>query len=603
MTPRVASRGSTVPAALLVFLVSTAVFLPALDNGFLAWDDDVNFTMNPHFRGFSAEHLRWMFGGFHVGHYMPLTWLSAALDHALWGMDPWGYHLTNVLLHATGALLAYLVLARLFALLDAGRPITRSTAAAAGALFFALHPLRVESVAWVTERRDVLSGALLLASLLAWLEMQRVGARRHAWYAASVALFAMSLLSKVSGMALPVVLLLVDAWLLGRRAWREKLPYFALAAGGALLGYLGQRESTEVLAGLDRLSIPERLVQAGFALAFYVRQTVLPRGLSPFYEQRSGLSPAPLAVVVLCAVAARLAARRGSTWARTLWCALASYAVLALPVIGLVQAGRQVAADRYTYVACLPLAALFAAAVLAAAKRGRTGAFASFAAGAVLVLLAGVTRGQIGYWHDTETLFRRVVAVEPDNYLGHRKLGIALHEQGRYDEAIAEYEQCLCIRPDRHNDDAWSSLALSYYERGAPGDVGRTLDALDAALRDNPRQRLAWSMFEELNVRSGDTEKVIGRLGEVLAEAPDFTAGHVALARLLTRTGRNEEAIECCRRALALEPDEAEAYNLWGLAEANLGAYESAAGHFRRALELHPERQAYRDNLDYVLAR
>ena len=152
-----------------VFALTVLAFLPALDAGFLAWDDDVNFTQNPHYRGFSAEHLGWMFGGFHVGHYMPLTWLSAALDHALWGMDPRGYHLTNVLLHATGALFACLALRQLLSLLEVGTARTRLFAAAAGALFFALHPLRVESVAWVTERRDVLSGALLLASVWAWL--------------------------------------------------------------------------------------------------------------------------------------------------------------------------------------------------------------------------------------------------------------------------------------------------------------------------------------------------------------------------------------------------------------------------------------------------
>lgn len=598
------ASGQPLSAAVVsaVFALTILAFLPALDGAFLAWDDDVNFTANPHYRGFTAEHLGWMFGGFHVGHYMPLTWLSAALDHALWGMDPWGYHLTNVLLHATGALFACLALRQLFALIGLGDARVRVLAAAAGALCFSLHPLRVESVAWITERRDVLSGALLLASVWAWLAMQAPGARARTWYATSIVLFGLSLLAKVSGMTLPVALLLVDAWLLGRRAWAEKLPYLALAAAGAVLGFLGQRESTEVLAGLDDLSVLDRLVQAGFALGFYLWKTVLPLDLSPFYEQRGDLSPAWLGAVIVGSLALAVAARRGRPWARASWCAWASYVVLALPLIGLVHAGRQVAADRYTYVACLPFAALFGAAVCTGLGRSATRAVCGLATLAVLVALPLAARAQIAHWSDTEALFRRVVEIEPDNFLGHRKLGIELHEQGRHDEAIAEYRKCLELRPDRDHAEAWTSLAITYFDRGAPGDLDLTLRALEAALADDPLQRLAWRMYEDLNLRAGRVEPLIARLEGTLAAHPDHAPGFVSLARLLSRVGRNQEAIAACQRALELAPEDPDAHNLWGLAEANLGRFEAAERHFVRALELRPDEPAYRTNLDYVRA-
>src|SRR6266850_2866730 len=239
----------------LVALITFVVFSPALRNGFVNWDDFETIVENQNFRGFTWSHLRWMFTTFHLGHYQPLSWLTFSLDYLLWGVEPFGYHLTNILLHSANALLFYFVTRRLLAI---AAPISNAVvlhlAAGFSALIFAIHPLRVESVAWATERRDVLSGFFLLLTVLSYLkavgpEMSRTGWGR--WIAVSAVLYVLSLLSKASGMTLPLVLVVLDVyplrrlgggvgkWFGGgvRRVWLEKLPFFiaAVATGAVAL--------------------------------------------------------------------------------------------------------------------------------------------------------------------------------------------------------------------------------------------------------------------------------------------------------------------------------------------------------------------------------
>src|SRR5207247_358874 len=230
-----------VPAG--IALVVIACFLPTLRNDFVLWDDDLNFTDNPSYRGLSWPHLRWMFTTVLGGHYQPLSWVTLGLDYTLWGLDPTGYHLTSLLLHAANAVLCYrlvrALLARAFDRASAPGP----AAAAAGALFFAIHPLRVESVAWASERRDVLSGLFYLATVLAYVRMaaaERTGGARR-WYLVSLACFVLSLLSKAWGMTLPIVLVLLDVYPL-RRPPRllEQAPYAVLALGAAAPPVLGR---------------------------------------------------------------------------------------------------------------------------------------------------------------------------------------------------------------------------------------------------------------------------------------------------------------------------------------------------------------------------
>ena len=235
----VAGRLGRAVLPLALILAVFAAFLPSLGNDFVAWDDDLNFTENPRYRGLSAAHLRWMLTTLHGGHYQPISWITLGLDYVLWGMNPVGYHLTNLVIHAANAVLCYHVIRVLLARTSRARDADVRLAAAAGALFFAIHPLRVESVAWASERRDVLSGFFFLLAVLGYVRMQD-GARAR-WFVLSLVAFLLSLLSKAWGITLPVVLLALDWYPLRRRLrgrmLLEKVPYALIALAFGVLAF------------------------------------------------------------------------------------------------------------------------------------------------------------------------------------------------------------------------------------------------------------------------------------------------------------------------------------------------------------------------------
>ena len=356
------------PPALIAVVVALA-FLPSTGNGFTNWDDYMNLRDNPGYRGLGPTQLRWMWTSFLLGHYQPLSWMSLGLDYVLWGMDPFGYHLSSVLIHAVNAVLLYYVV---IALLRRWSPSPAPWAAVAGALLHALHPLRVESVTWVTERRDVLCGFFVLLSLLAYLkraELERQGRPATLWLVLSCVAFAASLLSKALGIMLPLVLIILD-WVplrrwsasAAKRLLLEKTPYLLLACADAGIMIAAMRHIDQVrpMAGY---SVSERVAQAAYGLCFYLLKTLWPVGLIPIYRIDVPLNPWQAKYLVpMAAVAAATAFlwSRRRQWPAGL-AAWASYVVLLLPVLGLAVTGAQVAADRYTYLAMIPAAVLAAA--------------------------------------------------------------------------------------------------------------------------------------------------------------------------------------------------------------------------------------------------
>src|SRR5438876_5829497 len=269
-----------VPA--LIALVTFAAFLPTLQNQFVNWDDDENFLDNPHYRGLGWTQLRWMWTTFHLGHYIPLTWMTFGLDYRLWGMNPFGYHLTSLLLHAANAVVFFFVVRRILTLALPG-PAERGHALAVSAgfaaLVFAIHPLRVESVAWATERRDVLSGLFYLSAILVYLRACERGERGR-WYWGAVALFGCALLSKSMAVSLPVVLLILDVYPLrrlggalgwrstpARRVYVEKIPFVLLAAAASAIAVMAQ-SSVHAAVSLAQLSALDRLAVAAYGLSF-----------------------------------------------------------------------------------------------------------------------------------------------------------------------------------------------------------------------------------------------------------------------------------------------------------------------------------------------
>src|SRR5947199_1647353 len=282
----------------VIALITCAAFLPTLQNQFVNLDDNDNFLDNPRYRGLAWTHLRWMWTT-HQGHYIPLTWMTLGLDYLLWGMNPVGYHLTSLLLHAANAGVFFFVVRRILtqalpSLSERGYALAVSAGVAA--LVFAIHPLRLESVAWATERRDVLSGLLYLLTILVYLRASERGERGRGWYWGAVAVFVLALLSKSMVVNLPVVLLILDVYPLrrlggfvgwwsdpARRIYVEKIPFVLLAAAASAIAVMAQ-SSVHAAASLAQLGVPGRLAVAAYGLSFYLEKMVAPLNLSPLYE-------------------------------------------------------------------------------------------------------------------------------------------------------------------------------------------------------------------------------------------------------------------------------------------------------------------------------
>ena len=570
--------------AVLAFLV----FLPALRAGFV-WDDQANFIDNHGYRGLDLRHLRWMFSTFHMGHYIPLTWITLGVDYLLWGMNPAGYHLTSLLLHVATTVVFYLVTLRLLGLAVSGRPAPADArvrlASAFAALLFAIHPLRVESVAWATERRDVLSGLFFLLAILGYLracEAAGAGQARRRWLAAAAGAFVLALLSKAIVITLPVVLVALDAYPLrrlnppARGVWAEKLPFFLLALAGAVTAFVVSI-STAPLIPLEERGVMARLAQAGFGLVFYLWKTVVPVGLSPLYALPASLSPLETpfllsSTVVLVVTGGALAAWRRFPAGLVIW---ASYAALLSPVLQLTHQGAAIVADRYSYLSCLGWAILAGAGLLAllrAWEGGRTGRLLVTLAIALTVLVVGVlgslTWRQAGVWHDSERLWGHVLAIDPKIPVAHSNLGLVLAQQGKLDEAIKHYQQALQIRPTY--SDARVNLGVALFIQGK----------LDEAIK---------------------------RYRQALQIQPNDAITHSNLGVALVRQGKLDEAIKHHQQALQIQPGKADAHYNLGLALGEVGSLKAAIASYRTALNIAPKdwphRQSVQQKLNETLDR
>lgn len=465
-------------------------FLPALWCGFVDWDDPVTVLNNPFVHGFSAGNLRWMFTAFHSGHYHPLTWVSYALDYAVWGLNPLGYHLTNLLLHAGNAALLFLLARRL---------LSSERAALAASLAFSIHPLRAESVVWISERRDVLSGLFLLASLLFYLDRRK---------GLSLAAYALSLLSKAMGITFPAVLLILDR-LQGRRALKEKLPY-ALLALAALAAGVAAQTPLGILRPLEEYGPAMRLAVACHGLVFYAAKTVFPVNLIPFYPMPPVENPFELrfilsVITVLGTTALLIRRRKRQPW---LVASAAVYAVVLIPVLGLVRYGPQIAADRYSYLACIPFA------LLAGAAAARWKAVRPWAAAAGVLLLALSWRQSL-VWRDSWTLWSHTARADPGHWAARNFLGNQLKERGDLPGALALYRQAVALNP-----------------RYAAGhnNLGNALSA------------------------SGSQEEALAHFREAARLSPGHPAVHYNAAVALAKLGRPREAAEELRRELSANP-------------------------------------------------
>ena len=563
------TTGSTNSAVkrLLWVLIPLAVlvaFWPTLRADFISWDDEANFLNNPHFRGLTWRNLRWMFTTLHMSNYQPLSWLFSCLGYSLWGMHPFGYHATSLALHMLNAVLFYLVAARLLRL---AAPADDDTALRIGAtfaaLFFALHPLRVEPVAWLSGQHDLQASVFYLLAILCHLRACADEARRRRWLVGCAALFAAAMLSKVNGITLPVALLLLDFYPLRRlptdprqwlqpqhrRVFVEKLPLLAVAVAAGVVSLVARHQT----AVLQPLSLGFRIQQAFYGLAFYVGKTVAPIHLMPFYPLPLDLRLPSAAVAasagLVLVLSALLLQRRRWPGVTVAW---AYYVVTLLPVLGLISFATQLAADRYTYLPSMAWAVLGGAVVLAGLRRLGTQAryllVAELAAG--LLLLAGLSWRQSRLWHDSETLFRYVLALDQNIPEVHNDLGYVLVNQRRIDEGISEYRKALAIKPD----------------------LVRAMNNLGLAL-----------------LGQGRREEAVEQYQKALALEPNYAFGHNNLGLALMHLDRPAEALPHFQKAVELAPGYVVAISNLGVALLMMDRLDEAIAQFHKALELRPD--------------
>jgi protein O-mannosyl-transferase len=585
----------------LVFMIAMIPFLHVLSNQFVDWDDYDNLVNNPHYRGLAWSQLHWMFTTFHMGHYQPLSWVTFGLDYMLWGMNPAGYHLTNLILHAANSALFYFICRRLLTAALSGADYESwwiNLSAASAALLFAVHPLRVESVAWATERRDVLSGLFFLWTIYCYLRAASSSPIRsqRRWLAAAVVVYALSLLSKATAITLPALLLLLDVYPLRRLQggsinwfrpqlrsvlW-EKSPFFVLACVFAAIALLAQH-STGALTPIRQYDIGFRAAQAFYGLNFYLWKTLLPTRLSPLYELP--FDPEPwLWIFALCAVSAvSLSVSRyfiRHRWPAGLACWI-YYVVTLAPVLGFAQSGPQLVADRYSYLPCLSWALLAAGAIFfyrPLSPDPRNLIATSVLAVGTLFILGSLTWQQTRVWRDTQTLwehaitvtsnssiahynraknfetqgrvnraielYRRAVTLNPEYADAHHNLARLLARTGQQEEAIRHYRRAIEIKPE--DPDTHNNLGLLLARRG---DVVESLEEFKRAVQIDPNYSRAYFNMGKVFAQQGQLEKAIINYQQALKLNPNepeiqlaLADVHVALARSLTAQGKKEEA-------------------------------------------------------------
>ena len=640
MMAGLASSGAFAPAgnkdrlqswtlAALLGLATLALYWSATSHDFVDYDDQRYVTQNLEVqRGLTARGIIWAFTHPVSGNWHPVTMLSHMLDCQLYGLRPWGHHLTSILLHASNAVLVFLLLHRLTGAL------WRSAIVAA---LFAWHPLRVESVAWVAERKDVLSSLFFLLTLMAYARYgedrrredgrqgSAVGGRRSEaglpsgrvfpssifhlrssiFYLLALFCFALGLLSKPMLVTLPLVLLLLDYWPLNRwqtgRLWPlllEKLPFFILAAAASAVALAVQKQAGAVEA-LARWPLPLRCENAVISYCRYLGNIVWPSELAVFYPPPSHW---PLgwvlvaglflgALTILCWLVRR---RHPFLLVGWFW-----FVGSLVPVIGLVQVGRQAMADRYTYLPSIGLLLLVVWGAHELSRNWRRQALGLGLAGvAAVILLATVTRQQLTYWQNSETLFRHALKVTSDNDVARVNLGVALLEEKQTNAAMCQFQTALALKPACF--EAYENLGnIAVQEGGTEAAISN----YQAAVRFKPGYVEAHNNLGNLFALQGRTNAAIGEFQEAIRLNPDYAEAHYNLASLLGRNGQVDAAISQYQTVLRITPEDAETHFKLGNLLAKQGRADEAIAQFQEALRFRPDYPEAHYNLGHAFLK
>jgi tetratricopeptide (TPR) repeat protein len=579
-SPAVRQSANSPVTSLLVCLglvaIAWAVFGQTLAHDFVNFDDHVYVYDNPLVvRGLTTEGIIGAFTHTHALNWHPVTTLSHMLDCQLYGLNAGGHHLSNVILHTISVLLLFLVLKQ------TTNALWQSGFVAA---LFAIHPLHVESVAWIAERKDVLSAVFFLLTLTAYVRYARMPS--PARYLLVGLLFACGLMSKPMLVTLPFVLLLLDYWPLGRlegqksemgsrvrRLIMEKLPLFALSACSCMVTLFTQRQGPHPI---DQLPFLWRLNNSFVSYVTYIRQMLWPARLAVLYPHPNDHLPLVDVIVAIALIAGVsllvIYLRRAKPYLVTGWL---WYLGMLVPVIGLVQVGEQAHADRYTYLPQIGLYIMVAWAVgdLLAESRPRAGrALIGVAAAITIVSLSVRAFGQTAYWKSSETLWNHTLAVTGENDVAHNNLGFLFLRKGELDKAISEFQAALDIR---------ARETQTHYNLGA------------ALIQNNLGNAFA---------RKQLWDEAIGHLQESVRLRPDYADAYFNLGSVLFQQGRTDEAVAQWQKVLAIRPTDAEAHRNIASARRKQGNIKGAIAEYEEALNITPEDSVALNNLAWILA-
>ncbi len=590
----------------LALLSAVAIaFAPGLTNGFV-WDDYPNLVENTNFRGLGFEQIRWAFTTFWQGPYQPLSWLSYAVDWQLWGMSPTGFHITNLALHLVNVVLFASVCEKLIMAFAAERFSQRAAVfgsiAAAG--LFGLHPLRVESVTWATERRDVLSGVFFLGSILAYLN---VYPRRSnclkldlKWYTVSFALFGLSLLSKATGVALPAVLILLDLGLRTDRPWWKsllnKIPFFVLSLVIGLVALAGQR-SAGAMQGMDHSTVTDRLAQLMYSIMFYVRAATVEWSWSPMYERPMPFDPfqarfiwsalGVVGVTVLIAAFRRVRVPLMLAWL--------SYILLLLPVSGVFQSGLQLVADRYSYLPLMPLYLLAGAALAGVAARSvwhmRLGAGMIIGC---LVTCGILTARQTQVWQNDETLWNAALRNGP-SAMAHNNLGALAQARGDHEAAMREFARSLQVIPKYGRARTNLVQAIVSWDDVSPESLDLAEQTLRMTMQESPDCVDCWYALGLANQRLGRPDLAVRDFQKSAELFPTSGKLLTALAKALSDTHDIESARNAHQRATVVAPRSIAAWIALAEFEASQNNPDAAQDALTSAAALDPADQRLKD--------
>jgi tetratricopeptide (TPR) repeat protein len=573
-----------------IFLVAITwlVFGQTIRYDFVNYDDNEYVYENPAITsGLTVTGVIYAFAGRHSGNWHPLTTLSHMLDCQLYGLHVGGHHLTNVVLHTIAVVLLFLVLQQMTG------AIWRSAFVAA---VFAIHPLRVESVAWISERKDVLSAVFFMLTLGAYARYAKSPSIGR--YLTVLVLFALGLMSKPMLVTVPFVLLLLDYWPLKRFTGRssvkqlvgEKIPLLALSVASGLTTLWAQQSS---MARVEQLSLISRITNGLVTYVIYLKQMIWPSQLAVFYphpEDKLPIWEIGLAIVLLGLVSAgAIALRNKRPYFITGWF---WYLTMLLPVIGLVQVGSQAHADRYTYLPQIGLYVLLVWAITDASASQLQRRILALAGCVAIIGLAWCAHIQASYWRNGEALWRHALGVTSRNFFAHDGLGHFLLNHGRVDEAIDQFETALKIAPDFKR--AETNLMVALTKKGSADD---TIARLQALLSEYPNDAQGYYSLGNALLKKGDSQNAMAAYEKALSFQAHYPAAHYNFGIALDRSSRIDEAIAHYQKAIEQDPHYAEAYYLLGNDLLRKARVDDAIAAYEQALKSRPTYPEVENNI------